>query len=228
MKKYTTLKYLFLVLMLAGFIGLCWWMVDRNQTETIMEEVEEYLVKEEDSYVIREEVKEINSDTVAWIIVEGTNINYPVVQTTNNDYYLKHDYYKKKNSAGWVFMDYHNRLEDQNLIIYGHHRKDGIMFGDIDKLFKESYYKDHDGIITLVVGDETYHYKIYSVFIAGSDEDYIKNNYQDFYDEIIDSYNKSEIKFDVELTDIEQIITLSTCHKNNKDRLVVRAYKILK
>ena len=147
MEKYRSLKIFFLSLMLVSIISLIFWKVEKNQTEAIMEKVDEYLVKEEDSYVIREEIKAEKEDTVGWLIVDGTKINYPVVQTNDNKYYLKHDYYKKRSNAGWLFMDYRNRLGDQNIIIYGHHRKDGIMFGDIDKLMKEKFYKGNNGKI---------------------------------------------------------------------------------
>ena len=65
-----------------------------------------------------------NSDTVAWIQVNNTNINYPVVKANDNDYYLNRSYDKKSNEAGWVFMDFRNSgtLNDKNTIIYAHNR----------------------------------------------------------------------------------------------------------
>ena len=64
-------------------------------------------------------LKETNSDTVAWLFVGGTNVNYPVVQTSDNDFYLNHSFDKKKNSGGWLFMDYRNDKNDygRNTII---------------------------------------------------------------------------------------------------------------
>ena len=226
MKKYKYLKILFLVLMLVGLSGLFLWKDDRTKVDNIISNVGEYLILDNDSYNIKEEIKDINKDTVGWIRIENTNINYPIVQGNDNKYYLKHDYSKKKNSAGWIFMDYKNSMKDQNIVIYGHHRKDGIMFGDIDKLMKKKYYENNDGRILLVIDDENIYYQIFSVYKAESNENYNKRNYDDFEATIEEFKNKSTIDFDKDLTGVEQIITLSTCHKNNKDRLVVHAYKL--
>ena len=228
MKKYTILKIIFVLLMIVGLFGLLWWKSDKKEIEKQIEHVSEYLVLDNDSYVIKEEIKEENEDTVGWLIVEDTNINYPVVQAKNNKYYLNHDYDKKRNSAGWVFMDSNNTLEDQNIIIYGHHRKDKIMFGDIDKLFKKDYYKNHDGEIILVINGENISYEIFSVYVSPSDGDYNLVNYENFSDKLNEFANKSEIKFNKNLEGVTQIITLSTCHKNNVDRLVVHALKKIK
>ena len=82
-----------------------------------------------------------NSDTVGWIQVKGTNINYPIVQTTNNDYYLTHAFDKTTNDAGWVFMDYRNDAVNfnQNTIIYAHSRYKGTMFGSLKKILNRSW-----------------------------------------------------------------------------------------
>ena len=81
-----------------------------------------------------------NPDTVAWIQVKGTNINYPVVQTTNNTYYLNHAFDKTSNEAGWVFMDYRNDSInfDSNTILYAHSRINGTMFGSLKNIFNSN------------------------------------------------------------------------------------------
>ena len=85
-----------------------------------------------------------NGDTVAWIIMNNTNINYPIVQAKDNDYYLKRDFNKDKNQAGWIFADFRNNFNNfnSNMILYGHGRKDGVMFGSLNKALKSSWYKD--------------------------------------------------------------------------------------
>lgn len=79
------------------------------------------------------ELKKKNPDTVGFIKVNGTNINYPVVQTTDNDYYLNHAFDKSQNDAGWIFADYRNNMVtfDKNTIIYGHGRLNNTMFGTL-------------------------------------------------------------------------------------------------
>ena len=66
-----------------------------------------------------------NQETVSWITVNGTNINYPVVQHSDNEYYLNHSFDGSENSAGWIFLDYRNNIEntEKNTIIYGHSRE---------------------------------------------------------------------------------------------------------
>src|SRR5574344_892497 len=89
-------------------------------------------------------LRQQNSDTRAWLQVTGTNINYPVVQTTNNEYYLKHSFDKSYNSAGWVFADFRNKLDgtDRNTIFYAHARSDGSMFGSLKNILSSSWVSD--------------------------------------------------------------------------------------
>ena len=227
MKKFKYLKVFFLVLMLIGLSGLLLWRDDNTRVKKIVSNVGDYLILDNDSYNIKEEIKDLNNDTVGWLKIDGTSINYPIVQGNDNKYYLTHDYSKKKNSAGWIFMDYRNSMKDQNIVIYGHHRKDGIMFGDVDKLMKKKFYDSNDGKILLVINDENIYYQIFSVYKAESNSNYNQRNYDDFSLMLEEFKNRSSIKFSSDLEGVEQIITLSTCHDNNKDRLVVHAYKLM-
>ena len=124
-------------------------------------------------------------------------------------------------------MDYRNSMDDQNIVIYGHHRKAGIMFGDIDKLMKKSYYNANDGKILLVINGENKYYQIFSVYEASSTDYYADRNFDDFEKTLEEFKSRSKINFDTDLTGVKQILTLSTCHDNNKDRLVVQAYEFL-
>lgn len=231
-KVLIVLKIIFFILMIGSLIGLISWKNDKKEIESILEETNTMIKKEEINgevvYSYSDQYEFYNDDTVAWLIVPNTNINYPVVQSDNNEYYLNHNYKKKKNSAGWVFLDKDNNLlsDDQNIVIYGHHRKDGIMFGDVDKLMKKKYYDENDGTIILVYADRNDYYKIFSVYSVDSDDFYTTKNFKDFDDTIKEFEKRSEIDFNRDLKNVEQILTLSTCHNNNKDRLIVQAYKI--
>ena len=94
-------------------------------------------------------LKEKNSDTVGWINVNNTNINYPYVQGKDNNYYLDHSFNKKYNEAGWVFLDYRNdkNLSNKNNILYAHSRLDKTMFGSLSKTLKSNWYNNK--ILTL-------------------------------------------------------------------------------
>ena len=88
------------------------------------------------------ELKSINDETVGWIQVNNTNINYPVVKHSDNEYYLKHQFDKSYNTAGWVFMDYRNNnnsFENKNTIIYGHALKNKAIFGSLKNTLEESW-----------------------------------------------------------------------------------------
>ncbi len=220
-KRYIVLLIIFLILMIASIISLLIWNKYNNKNKEIVKKEEKFLIKEEEeTYQLDKEIKKDNKNTVGWLIVEGTNINYPVVQYTDNSYYLNHDFNNEYNTAGWIFMDYRNNLEDQNIVIYGHHRIDGSMFGSIDSLFNKENHK-----ILFITEEGTNEYEIFSVYKTSGDEIYNNNNYENFEEEINKLKAKSEIKFENKEINYQQIITLSTCHKNNKDRLVVHGYR---
>lgn len=232
MKKrvFLILKIVFLLLIILSLNVLFSWHNDKKEVERILE-VSDDLIEEVDQnndvkYVISEEARYRNADMVGWLKVEGTRIDYPVVKAKDNKYYLKHDFLHNENSAGWIFMNSENNLDDENIIIYGHHRKDGIMFGDIDKLMKKKYYDKYKGIITLVVGKETRRYQIFTAYEAPSDDIYTNTKFLDFNRTISIFKDRSVIDLNKEISDAKEIITLSTCHNNNKDRLVVQAYRI--
>jgi len=230
-KAFLVLKIVFLLLIILSLNVLFSWHNDKKEVERILE-VSDDLIEEVDQnndvkYVISEEARYRNADMVGWLKVEGTRIDYPVVKAKDNKYYLKHDFLHNENSAGWIFMDSENNLDDENIIIFGHHRKDGIMFGDIDKLMKKKFYDNNNGKILLVINNENIYYQIFSVYKAKSNDDYANPNYDNFEEKLKEFKSKSIVKFDSNLDDVKQIITLSTCHNNNKDRLVVHAYRIL-
>ena len=82
----------------------------------------------------------VNDQVVGWLSVDTTNINYPIVQTKNNDYYLNHDINKSLSGSGWTFMDYRNNpdMSDDNTIFYGHNLLNKTAFGSIDNIFKSN------------------------------------------------------------------------------------------
>ena len=112
-------------------------------------------------------LKEINEDCVAWIYIEDTAINYPVVQGSDNSYYLKHLIDGKWNSAGCIFLDARvdGDLSDRHSIIYGHHMKDGTMFSDLTKFKQQQYYDEHpEGL--LITPDATYRIEFFAGYVA--------------------------------------------------------------
>ena len=90
-------------------------------------------------------LKEVNNAIVGWMIIDGTQVNYPIVKGKDNSYYLNHSYDKSYNSYGSIFMDYRSNenFSDLNTFIYGHYTSNGSMFGELKKYMKESFYKVH-------------------------------------------------------------------------------------
>ena len=222
MKKVLRIVAILLILvMITSLINLFSWYRENNKVKKIVSTVSEYLVIEDEVYRVDEKIKEVNEDIVGWLKVDNTKIDYPVVKGNDNKYYLKHDFNRNNNSAGWIFMDYRNNLDDQNIVIYGHHRRDGSMFGSIDKIYKNG------GKITLVVGDETRTYQIFSIYETTSNDYYSITNFDNIAEAIEEFKDRSEIDFKQSDFSTKQIITLSTCTNDNKGRIVVHAYKKL-
>ena len=213
---------IFLILMLLSIINLIDWNKENKRNNNIVNKEEKHLKKENKTNYLDKKIKKDNKYTIGWLKVEGTNINYPVVQYKDNNYYLNHDFNNNYNSAGWIFMDYKNKLDDQNIVIYGHHRRDGSMFGSIDNLFNKNSINNK---IKFITEEGTTTYIIFSVYSINKEDNYIDNNFKDFNKMINKFKNRSEINYNENIENINQLITLSTCHSNNNDRLVVHGYK---
>ena len=179
-----------------------------------------------------EALKEKNNDTVGFINIKNTNINYPIVQTTNNDYYLNHAYDKSYNEAGWVFMDYrNNNFNDFNTIIYGHGRLNKTVFGSLKDLLKDSWQSNKDNY-TLTISSLTmnYVYQIFSIYTIDAESYYIKtefNTNEDKQDWITEMNNRNTSIIYSPANINDKIITLSTCLNNDNGRVVVHA-KLIK
>ena len=178
------------------------------------------------------ELKEKNSDTVGWINVNNTNINYPFVQTKDNSYYLNHSFDKKYNEAGWVFLDYRNskNLNNKNTILYAHSRLDKTMFGSLSKVLKSSWYNNKDNhIIRLSTDTENTLWQIFSVYKIPEESYYITTNFNsnEEYTKFLNTIKQRSIhNFNTNLDANDKILTLSTCYSDT-ERTVVHA-KLIK
>lgn len=176
-----------------------------------------------------EKLKEINNDTVGWLTVNNTKIDYPVVQSTDNDYYLYRDYYKNKNRHGWIYMDYRNNIEDlsDNTIIFGHNLANQKMFGTLRYVTNPSWYKKSSNqIITFNTTKATMKWQIISIYKIPVTNDYLVANFASSEDKLnfLDMITQRSIyDFNATYDENTKIITLSTCSNGSKDRLVVHA-----
>lgn len=177
-------------------------------------------------------LKEKNSDTVAFIKVNGTNVNYPVVQADDNDYYLDHAFDKTKNKAGWVFLDYRNNIENlqDNTIIYAHGRLDTTMFGSLKNILKNKWYNDIDNrVVYLSTPQDNTMWQVFSVYVVPTETYYLTSSFgseeskTNFINKIT---SRSVYDFSSDVNVNDKLLTLSTCY-NDKEKLVLHA-KLIK
>ena len=172
------------------------------------------------------ELKKKNSDTVAWINVNNTNINYPIVQTSDNDFYLDHSYDKSYNEAGWVFLDYRNdsSFSDKNTIIYAHSRLDKTMFGSLSKTLKPEWYENKDNHIIRISNEkENSLWQIFSVYVIETESYYITTNFnsdEEYLTFLETMKSRSRYDFDTNLSASDRIITLSTSYDDDRKTVV--------
>lgn len=178
------------------------------------------------------ELKEINESIVGWIQVSGTNINYPFVQTNNNNFYLNHTFDKSYNEAGWVFMDYRNNKSDydKNTIIYAHGRLDNTMFGSLRKIITKKWLNNSNNfVVKISTEDENTLWQVFSVYRIPTTNDYIQVDFVD-NEEFLEFANilieRSSFNFNTTINENDKIITLSTCYNDN-DKVVLHA-KLIK
>lgn len=190
---------------------------------------------------LMEEVKELqkeNEDVKAWIKINDTNINYPVVQANDNDYYLYRNYKKENSNYGSIFIDSKSNIENpnSNIIMYGHNMKDGSMFKDLLKYADEEYFNNHK-YIEFVTNTSSSTYEIMAVFksrIFYKNEKNVfryyqctnLNNEQDYNYYVNNCKELSLYDTGVNAEYGEQIITLITCEYSSENgRMVVVAKK---
>lgn len=174
-------------------------------------------------------LKELNDETVGWLNVPGTNIDYPVVKAKDNAYYLRHNFKKEKDYNGWVFMNYLNSAEmlDKNTIIFAHNRYySNIMFGTLNKVGKKTWYQNiKNNLITYSDINKEMKWEVFAAYTVPVTDDYLETNFstdEDFNNFIKMIRSRSVISSDLEIKSTDKILTLSTCADINT-RFVVHA-----
>ena len=190
-------------------------------------------------YESLQKLYEENNDLVAWLSIEGTDIDYPVMQCEDDEYYLHHDFYGNEDKYGCLYIRNRANINDSdNFIIYGHNMQDGTMLGSLDSYKEESYYLEHPLISFYTLSDE-YTYEIIAVFLSQvyyEDDDTFK--YYEFYEadtkDEFDYFYKNIKKLSLYDTGIsaelgDKLLTLSTCAYHVDDgRFVVVAKRVEK
>jgi len=215
----------------------------KNKNEDILSKVEidETKITEQKSERILqlEELKKENEDIVGWLEIEGTNMNYPVLQGTDNSYYMTHNYKKEYSKDGSLFLDkaYDWNIPSSNLLIYGHNNKNGIMFQELLKYASEDFYREHPKMKFTTVFEDC-EYEILSAFYSRvyykSETNvfryyfFVNANNEEEYNEFVNNAKKASIyETGVTAEYGDQLLTLSTCEYSQEDgRFAVVAKKI--
>ncbi len=179
-----------------------------------------------------------NKSLIGWVQIADTVIDYPVMQTVNNEYYLDHNFHQEYDKNGSIFLDAACSVypRSTNLIIYGHHMKSGSMFGSLQNYQSESYYEDHK----IIQFDTIYEEGTYEVMFVFRDRVYSQEDVNFKYYEFIDANSEEEFYsymdemaaasyYDTGVVAQygDQLLTLSTCdYQQDNGRFVVVARRI--
>ena len=167
-----------------------------------------------------------NSDIIGWLYCENTPINYPVVQSNDNDYYLRRDLHGNYLYSGTLFADFRCPAvgTGQNFIIYGHFMKNAMMFGTLEKYKDQSYYDEHP-VLYYLTPDKNYMIELFASFVTDADSDIYSPEFGDTdkFEAVLQNIkDNSTFVSDVSVTGDDHIVMLSTCsHDFNNARYVV-------
>lgn len=233
-----------LILLICAFVGIYFYNKNKdNESKNALNiiKIDETKITEEKTERILqlEELQKENEEIVAWIEIEGTNINYPVLQSKDNDYYMTHNYKKEYSKDGSIFLDkdYDWSIPSSNLLMYGHNNKNGTMFQDLMNYKQEQYYNEHP-IVRLTTNKEDAKYEIIAVFLSRVYYKSEKNVFRYYYfinaqtkqeyDNYVEDSKKSSLYDTGKTAEYgDQLLTLSTCAYHTEDgRFVVVARKI--
>lgn len=210
--------------------------IEATENENIEEknqDVNKNIIKLENFKKLQSE----NSNIVAWLEIENSSINYPVLQGNDNDYYLYKNYKGEYSRNGSIFLDYRYDFEEdnQNFFVYGHNNNDQMMFNELINYQNEEYFKSHKNI-TLITNQDVEDYEIIAVFKSEIFNKDITNvfkyyNYMDFeteekFNEYINNCKQKSL-YKTEMTPEygDKILTLSTCEYSKPNgRFVVVAH----
>lgn len=240
------LTIVFIVLFIIGIFYIIFNFINSTKNKEIYNNINN--TKEIDNNILNKDItenmqkvinlKQENQDIIGWIQIDNTIIDYPLLQTTDNSYYLTHNYKKEKSKYGSIYAKNECNIQDNssNIIIYGHNMKDEQMFNNLLKYEDKNFYNEHKEIKVATENEESI-YSIVSVFksrVFYQDEknvfryyNYTKFENEEEYNTFIDNCKKIQL-YDTGISAKygEQLITLITCEYSQENgRMVVVAKK---
>ncbi len=212
------------------------WYSENQASKKLLEKavsnikIEKVLVKTKEYTVLDvnfEELIKINNDTTGWINLENSSINYPVVKTKDNYFYLNHTFDKSYNSSGWIFEDYRCKpnFTSKNTTIYGHNRKDTSMFATLKNVIEEDWYKKSK-YLTITTPEGNRIYEVFSTYKIKAETYYSTPDFisdSEYFEFLKNIKNRSVYDFGAAPSISDSIVTLSTCANNNSYRVVLHA-----
>lgn len=244
-KKIITILFIIILVLISYYVFQIYKTLnDNNKTNNeILKIKDEVIIKEDDiiekpddnkddnSYQPEKlimdfnKLKDINSDTVGWIKINNTNIDYPVVKGNDNEYYLNHSFYKDNNINGWIFLssDNSSSFTDDNSVIFGHNTNSYTMFSELRDIYKGKL--GNDIYVTIYTEAGAINYQVFSIYLEDPNS---TSNISKYLNQSIINYmkNKSNLNIDIDVLESDKILTLSTCNNMTNDRLVMHAKKI--
>ena len=236
-------KIISIIILIVCIIGLVisgsmlWkWVQNNIESNKVMTEINDIAgisdIKEDEDPgaefgIDFEALTAYNSDIVGWIRIPVTSVSYSLVQAENNNKYLRHSIDLTWNEFGWPFLDYKNSPDftDKNTVIYGHNITSGLMFADLANIYNGSLGND----VTINIYRKDYRlltYKVFSTYVYEPESYYLTTQFSN--DEAYSTYlsammSRSVINFNQTVGVDDTIITLSTCTRDTKNRIVVHA-----
>lgn len=227
-----------LFLIIITIIVICIYNKNNNILQEVVIDKTKITTEKTERMLQVEALKKENEDIIGWLEIPNTKINFPVVQGTDNQYYMAHTYKKEESKDGSIFLDkdYNWDLPSSNLLLYGHNNKNGNMFQGLLNYKQESYYNEHPDIRFTTLTDDS-EYEIISVFLSRVYYTNENNVFRYYY--FINAENEEQYNYYIEeskkasLYDTgktakygEQLLTLSTCEYSQEDgRFVIVAKK---
>ena len=231
-KRHKSKKIILVLIFIIAFV-IAIYTYNKNNNDNALNEIvidKTKVTSEKTERMLQvEELKKENEDIIGWLEIPNSNISFPVVQGTDNQYYMTHTYKKENSKDGSIFLDkdYNWNPPSSNLLLYGHNNKNGNMFQGLLEYKKESYFKEHPTIKFTTVNEDS-EYEILSVFLSRV---YYKNENDVFrYYYFINAENEEQYNYYIEeskkvsLYDTgktakygDQLLTLSTCEYSQED-----------
>ena len=200
---------------------------EKATEEKIYQDISTLSIENNENVVLNYQKEFNNTDIIAELSIENTDLVTPVVKGSDNEYYLNHLLDKSRNSLGSVFLDYRNDIDDRKILIYGHNSENVYTeFHLLENYLDEEYYYNHDDI-TLKTVDNTYNYKIFSVYIATTNPQHVNLNFTDaeYYEHLNWLKSNSIYNTGVTIEPNSEILVLQTCYFDIDNSYVIIAAK---